>query len=219
MKRNLILLLMISVVLMLSFCEKEAEISPERMQTLSDTLATELEYEPWVEFAIEMSQNYPQEYASAMIMVQAAERTLTEQDEKRFNILFDLLKNYPEDGALEITDQIAFGNRLAWIMADQMLLFNKAPAVMEFVISKYREHEVGLQWRDELGAMIYDTQASVFEGMGEPDKALESYTKALEYFEQPETLLRRGIINESQGNLEDAMEDFIAALSHSPTRR
>ncbi|MEA3286378.1 MAG: redoxin domain-containing protein [Candidatus Marinimicrobia bacterium] len=218
MKKILMLTVMIAVALSLSFCEKEAEISTERYKMLVDTMATEMDYEPWMEFALEMSMNYPEEYAAGMIMVQAAERSLMEQDEKRFDILFEYLKQYPENGALELTDQIAFGNRLAWIMADQMLLFKKAPGVMEFTINKFKKHEVGLQWRNELGAMIYDTQASVFEGMDELDKALEAYNTALEYFEQPETLLRRGLILESRGDLQGALEDFITALRHSPNQ-
>ncbi len=218
MKRILNLSLLISVALMLSVCEKAAEISPERFKLLSDTLATELEYEPWMDFALEMSMNYPEEDVAGMIMVQATERAIMELDEKRFASLFDLLQNYPENGALEMTDQIAFGNRSAWIMTDQKLLFNLAPEVIAFTIKTFTEHAAGLQWRAELGAMIYDTEASIYEGMGEPDQALESYSTALEYFEQPETLLRRGLVFEKKGELENAIEDFIAALGHSPNQ-
>ncbi len=218
MKRKLLLVLMISVVFMLSFCEKEAEVSPERFKVLTDTLAQDMDYEPWMDFAYEVSKNYPEEYTAGMIMVQAAERSIMELDEKRFEMFFDLLKNYPENGALELTDQIAFGNRLAWIMSDQMLMFNKAQGVMDFTIAKFKEHEVGLQWRNELGAMVYDTQAGVFEKMDETEKALESYNFSLNYYEQPETLLRRGLLLENKDDLKGAMSDYISALGHAPNQ-
>ncbi|NQV16671.1 redoxin domain-containing protein [bacterium] len=218
MKQNIRWMLLIIIVFTLSYCEKKDEISPERYQLLADTVAQELDYEPWMDFAYELSKNYPQESAAGMVMVQFAERALMEQDEERFDLIFELLKNYPENGVLEITDQIAFGNRLSWIMSDRMLLFNKAPEVMDFTVNKFKEHEVGLKWRDELGGMIYDTQANVYEGLNEPEKALEAYGLALEYFEQPETLLRRGLIFETQGDLEAALEDYIAALGHSPNQ-
>ncbi len=218
MKKNLIWILVISTVLVLSFCEREAEISPERFKMLADTIAQEMDYEPWMDFAYELSKNYSEEYVAGMVMVQAAERSLMEQDEKRFDLFFELLRNYPEQGALELTDQIAFGNRLAWIMSDQKLLVNKASEVMEFTINKFKEHEVGLQWRNELGAMIYDTQASVFEGLNDSEKALEAYNTALNYYEQPETLVRRGLILEAGGNLQGAMEDYVAALGHAPNQ-
>ncbi|NQT63111.1 MAG: redoxin domain-containing protein [Candidatus Marinimicrobia bacterium] len=163
-----------------------------------------------------MSKNYPEEYAAGMALVRSAERAIMERDEDRFVKIFDLLKNYPENGALEITDQIAFGNRLAWVMSDQMLLFNEAPAVMEYTIEKFRAEEEGLQWQDELGAMIFDTQANIFEKQDEMEKALEAYGVALGYLEQPETLLRRGLIFETQENFAAALEDYVAALQLSP---
>jgi len=218
MKRNMILVLMLSVVLMLSFCEKEVVVSPERFKVLTDTLAQDMDYEPWMDFAYEVAKNYPEEYTAGMIMVQAAERSIMELDEKRFDQLFELLKSYPQNGALEITDQIAFGNRLAWIMTDQMLMFDKAQTVMDFTVNKFKEHEVGLQWRNELGAMIYDTQAGVYEKTDKLDKALESFNFSLNYYEQPETLLRRGLLLENKGDLQAAMEDYVAALGHAPNQ-
>ena len=218
MKRILLIVLMVSISLLLTLCEKEAEISPERLQILADTVAQELEYEPWMDFAYELAKNYPQEYAAGMALVQSAERSILEQDDDRFVKLFDLLKNYPEDGALEMTDQIAFGNRLAWIMSDQMFLFNRAHEVMTFTIEKFKDEEQNLKWRDELGAMIYDTEANVLEKMNEPEKALKSYSTSLEYMEQPETLLRRGLILETQNDLEGALEDFVTALGLAPNQ-
>lgn len=218
MKKNFIWILIISVTLVLSFCEKEAEVSPERFKMLTDTIGTDLDYEPWMDFAYELSKNYPEEYVAGMVMVQAAERSLTEMDAKQFDKFFELLKDYPEQGALEITDQIAFGNRLAWIMSDEEILLNKVSDVMDFTVKKFKEHEVGLQWRNELGAMIYDTQANMYEGMNDTEKALEAYGIALSYFEQPETLVRRGLILEAEGDLQGAMEDFIAALGHAPNQ-
>jgi len=216
MKKTLILILVAGLSLTLNVCDRAPEISPERFQTLVDTLNTDLDYEVWMDFSLELAKNYPQEYAAGMAMVRAAERAVMEQDEKRFNAIFDLLKNYPEEGALEVTDQIAFGNRLAWVMSEQMMLFNEAPAVMDFTIAKFQAEEEGLKWRDELGAMIYDTQANLFEKLNETDKALEAYGRALDYFPQPETLLRRALIYESQENLEAALEDYVAALQLAP---
>mgnify|MGYP002725494398 CR=1 FL=1 len=218
MRRHIHWISVLITILVLSNCEKQADLSPERFQLLTDTLAQELDYEPWMDFAYEMSKNFPQESTAGMIMVQGAERALIEQDENRFDQFFDLLKNYPENGVLEITDQIAFGNRLAWTMAEKMLLFNKAPEVIDFSISIFKQHESGLKWRNELGGMIYDTQASVFESINEMDQALEAYGIAIDYFEQPETLLRRGLILENKGELEAALEDYIAALGHAPSQ-
>ncbi|MBT4033694.1 MAG: redoxin domain-containing protein [Candidatus Marinimicrobia bacterium] len=216
MKKSLLLLFVIGLAMMLSFCEKEAEVSPERFKVLVDTVGQELEYDIWMDLTYELSKNYPQEYAAGMAMVRSAERAIMESDEKRFRKVFDLLKNYPENGALEVTDQIAFGNRLAWVMSQQMLLFNEAPAVMDFTIAKFKVEEEGLKWRDELGAMIFDTQASIYEKQDEMEKALEAYGVALDYLEQPETLLRRGLIFENQENFAGALEDYIAALQMSP---
>ncbi len=218
MKNKLTLILVIITAFMLSFCEKEPEISPERLKVLSDTVAQDLEYDVWMEFSYELAKNYPEEYVAGMVMVQSAERSIMEQDEDRFDKIFDLLKSYPENGALEMTDQIAFGNRLAWIMSDQMMLFDKAPGVMDFTIKKFKANEVGLQWRNELGAMVYDTQANIYEKSGEVDKALEAFGFALEYFEQPETLLRRGLILETQGKLADALEDYVTAMGLAPNQ-
>ena len=218
MKKSMLMVFVMGLALLLTFCEKEAEVSPERLQVLVDTLALELEYDVWMDFSYEISKNYPEEYASGMAMVRSAERAIMERDEERFNKIFKLLKNYPENGALEITDQIAFGNRLAWIMSDQMLLLNEAPAVIEFTIAKFKAEEEGLKWRDELGAMIFDTQANIYEKQNETEKALEAYTLALGYLEQPETLLRRGLIYEAQENFAGALEDYIAALQLSPGR-
>ena len=216
MKKSLFLVFIIGLTMMLTFCEKEAEVSPERFQVLVDTVGQELEYDVWMDLTYELSKNYPEEYAAGMAMVRSAERAIMERDETRFVKIFDLLKNYPENGALEVTDQIAFGNRLAWVMSDQMLLFNEAPAVMEYTIEKFREEEEGLQWQDELGAMIFDTQSNIYEKQDETEKALEAYGIALEYMEQPETLLRRGLIYETQENLAAALEDYVAALQLSP---
>ena len=216
MKKSLLMVFIVGLTLLLTFCEKEAEISPERLQVLVDTLAQELEYDVWMDLSYELSKNYPEEYAAGMAMVRSAERAIMERDEERFGKIFNLLTNYPENGALEITDQIAFGNRLAWIMSDQMLLLNEAPAVIEYTIQKFQAEEEGLKWRDELGAMIFDTQANIFEKQNETEKALEAYGLALGYLEQPETLLRRGLIYEAQENFEGALEDYIAALQLSP---
>ncbi|MBC8193176.1 MAG: redoxin domain-containing protein [FCB group bacterium] len=216
MKKSLLMVFIVGLTLLLTFCEKEAEISPERLQVLVDTLAQELEYDVWMDLSYELSKNYPEEYAAGMAMVRSAERAIMERDEERFGKIFNLLTNYPENGALEITDQIAFGNRLAWIMSDQMLLLNEAPAVIEYTIEKFQAEEEGLKWRDELGAMIFDTQANIFEKQNETEKALEAYGLALGYLEQPETLLRRGLIYEAQENFEGALEDYIAALQLSP---
>ncbi len=218
MKKRLLLVFMIGLTLLLSFCEKEAEVSPERFKVLVDTVAQELEYEAWMDFSYELSKNYPEEYAAGMAMVQSAERAIMEQDESRFLKIFDLLKNYPENGILEVTDQIAFGNRLAWVMTDQMMLFNHATDVINFTIAKFKENEDSLKWRNELGAMIYDTQANILEKSNETDKALEAYGLALDYFEKPETLLRRGLILETKNDLEGALEDYISALGLAPTQ-
>ncbi len=219
MKRILMMVFVISMLLILNFCEKQPEISQERFQMLSDTVSKEMDYEPWMDFSYELSKNYPHEYVAGMVLVQSAERSIMEQDAERFTKIFDLLKNYPEEGALEMVDQIAFGNRLAWIMSDQMLLFNLAPEVIEFTINKFKTHEDSLKWRDELGAMIYDTQASVYENLEEREKALEAYNIALGYMEQPETLLRRGLILEDQQNFEAALEDFVTAMGLSPNQQ
>ncbi len=219
MKKSLLLILIVGLSLLLTFCEKEAEVSPERLQVLVDTIGQELEYEAWMKFSYELSKNYPEEYASGMAMVRSAERAIMEQDEPRFLKIFEILKNYPENGALKLTDQISFGNRLAWIMADQMLLFNTAPEVIDFSITKFKQHEESLQWRNELGAMLYDTQANIFEKLNETEKALQAYGFALNYFEQPETLLRRGLILESQDDLSGALEDYIAALGLAPDQK
>jgi len=218
MKKSLLVIFIIGLTMMLTFCEKKAEISPERFQVLVDTVAQELEYETWMDFSYELSKNYPSEYAAGMALVQSAERAIMEQDEDRFLKIFELLKTYPEDGVLELTDQIAFGNRLAWIMADQMLLFNNVPEVIDFTVAQFKQNEDSLQWRNELGAMIYNTQANIFEKQDEPEKALEAYSLALEYYEQPETLLRRGLILESRDDLEGALEDYIAALGMAPNQ-
>jgi len=216
MKKSLLMVLIIGLSLMVTYCEKEPEISPERFKVLVDTVAQELEYELWMDLSFELSKNYPEEYAAGMALVRSAERAINEQDAERFGKIFDLLKSYPETGALEVTDQIAFGNRLAWIMTDQMLLFNQAPEVMEFTKTKFKVEEEGLKWRNELGAMIYDTQANIHEKQDETDKALEAYGMALEYFEQPETLLRRGLILETQEKYDAALEDYVAALQLAP---
>ncbi|MBT7577822.1 MAG: hypothetical protein HN633_03490, partial [Candidatus Marinimicrobia bacterium] len=113
MKKSLLMMFIVGLTLLLTFCEKEAEVSPERLKVLVDTVAQELEYEVWMDFSYELSKNYPEEYAAGMSMVRSAERAILEQDESRFLKIFELLKNYPETGALELTDQIAFGNRLA----------------------------------------------------------------------------------------------------------
>ena len=218
MKKSLLMMFIVGLTLLLTFCEKEAEVSPERLKVLVDTVAQELEYEVWMDFSYELSKNYPEEYAAGMSMVRSAERAILEQDESRFLKIFELLKNYPETGALELTDQIAFGNRLAWIMADQMMLFNNATDVIDFTVAKFKLHEESLQWRNELGAMIYDTQANIFEKLDETEKALESYGLALDYFEQPETLLRRGLILETMNDLEGALEDYITALGLAPNQ-
>ncbi|MCF7827259.1 MAG: hypothetical protein K9N29_11495, partial [Candidatus Marinimicrobia bacterium] len=218
MKKSLLMIFIIGLTMMLTFCEKKAEISPERFQVLVDTVAQELEYETWMDFSYELSKNYPSEYAAGMALVQSAERSIMEQDEARFLKIFELLKTYPEEGILELTDQIAFGNRLAWIMADQMLLFNHAPEVIDFTVAKFKQNEDSLQWRNELGAMIFNTQANIFEKQDEPEKALGAYSLALEYYEQPETLLRRGLILESRDDLEGALEDYITALGLAPNQ-
>ncbi len=216
MKKSLLIVFIVGLTLLLTFCGKDAEISPDRLQVLVDTLAQELEYDVWMDLSYELSKNYPEDNTAGMAMVRSAERAIMEGDVERFRKIFNLLENYPENGALEITDQIAFGNRLAWIMSDQMLLFNEAPAVMEYTIKKFRAEEEGLKWQDELGAMIFDTQANIYEKQDETEKALEAYGLALGYLEQPETLLRRGLIYETQENYEGALEDYIAALQLTP---
>ena len=216
MKKSLLVVFIVSFTMLLTFCGKDAEISADRMKVLIDTLATELEYEVWMDFSYELSKNYPEEYAAGMAMVRSAERAIMEQDEDRFKKIFSLLETYPQDGALEVTDQIAFGNRLAWVMSDQMMLFNESPAVIAYTIEKFKAEEEGLKWRAELGAMIFDTQANIYEKQDETEKALEAYGLALEYLEQPETLVRRGLIFESQENYTAALEDYIAALQLSP---
>ena len=216
MTKRRMAILVLSGLLMLNTCSKEPEVSPERFQVLTDTLGVDLDYAVWMDFAYEMCKNYPQEQSAAMVMLQASERALMEQDEERFEQFFSILKDYPQNGSLELSDQIAFGNRLAWNMAEQMLLFNKAGEVMDFTIQKFEDNQTGLQWRDELGAMIYDTQGNVYERMDETDKALAAYGKALSFFEQPETFLRRGLILETQGKLDSALDDFTAALSLAP---
>ena len=214
--RNFKLLTVIAAILMLSYCSKKEEISAERFKVLADTLAQDLEYGSWMDFAYELAKNYPEEYMSGMVMAQAAERAIMEQDAKRFDKFFELLKNYPAEGALEMTDQIAIGNRLAWIMSSQMLLTEKSTEVINFAIEKFIANEAGLQWRDELGAMLYDTQAVIYEGLQDTARAMAAYNQAVDYLEQPETLLRRGLLLEAGGNLEAALEDYIAALGHSP---
>ena len=216
MKKSLLIVFIVGLTLLLTFCGKDAEISPDRLQVLVDTLAQELEYDVWMDLSYELSKNYPEDNTAGMAMVRSAERAIMEGDVERFRKIFNLLENYPANGALEITDQIAFGNRLAWIMSDQMLLFNEAPAVMEYTIKKFRAEEEGLKWQDELGAMIFDTQANIYEKQDETEKALEAYGLALGYLEQPETLLRRGLIYETQENYEGALEDYIAALQLTP---
>jgi len=216
MKKGLLLVLLMGLTLSLNFCESEPEISLERFELLVDTVAQDLEYEVWMDFSYELAKNYPDEYAAGMAMVRSAERAVMEQDEERFRRIFKLLKNYPENGALEITDQIAFGNRLAWVMTEQMMLVSEAPAVMDYTIAKFKAEEEGLKWRDELGAMIYDTQANIYEKEDDIEKALEAYSLALEYFEQPETLLRRGLIYEGQEDLDAALEDYVSALMLAP---
>ncbi len=218
MKKGLILTLIAVAIAALNFCTKEPEISPERFKVLTDTIATELEYETWMDFSYELSKNYPEEYVAGMVLVQAAERAITQEDAQRFDKIFELIKNYPENGSLEFTDQIALGNRLAWIMSEQLLLFDKAQAVIDFSIQRFREHEEGLQWRNELGAMLFDTQANIFEKMDEGDKALEAYGVSLGYFEQPQTLLGRGLMLESRNDLEGALEDYISAMALSPSQ-
>ena len=216
MRKSFLMVAIVGLTLLLTYCEKEAEISPGRLQVLVDTLAQELEYDAWMDLSYELSKNYPEEYAAGMAMVRSAERAIMEGDEKRFRKIFGLLKDYPENGALEITDQLAFGNRLAWVMSDQMMLLNEAPAVIDYTIKKFKAEEEGLKWRDELGAMIFDTQANIYERQDEIEKALEAYGVALGYLEQPETLLRRGLILEAQQNYEGALEDYIAAMQLSP---
>jgi|GEM_PF-354333 len=216
MRSSAKLILVVTAALMLGVCGKKEVISPDRFKVLADTLAGEMDYGPWMDFAYEMAKNYPEEYMAGMVMIQAAERSLMERDEDRFDEIFALLENYPANGALELTDQIAICNRLAWIMSSQDILAGKSSDVMNFAIEMFKANEVGLQFRDELGAMLYDTQAGIFEGMQDTAKALEAYNLAIEYFEQPETLLRRGLILESRGEFDLALEDYIAALGHAP---
>ena len=47
MRKSVNLIMLIALVLTISFCEKEAEISPERFKLLTDTVATEMDFEPW----------------------------------------------------------------------------------------------------------------------------------------------------------------------------
>lgn len=216
MNRTIRVILLMLVVLMFGFCSRQEEISPERMKVLADTLAQDLEYEPWMEMAYELAKNYPEEYVSGMVLIQAAERSIMEEDSKRFKMIFELLKHYPESGALEMIDQIAICNRFAWIMSSQMLLPDEAPAVIAFAIDQFKAHEAGLQYRDELGSMIYDTQAVIFEITNDTTKALEAYDTAIAFYGEPETLLKRGLILEATGELDAALEDYISALSRAP---
>jgi thiol-disulfide isomerase/thioredoxin len=218
MSQRVLFVLLLGAVLMISFCSKEVEVSPERYKALLDTLLTDPEYDTYMDASYELSKYYPQEQAVPRIMLNAFERALMEQDADRFDALFEILKNYPENGALSISDQIAFGNRIAWDMTEQMYLFNKAPEVMAYTFETFEANEAGLQWKDEIGAMIHDTQGNVYERMDEPGKAIVSYGKALEFFEQPETYLRRGLIYESLDSLELALDDFIGAMSMAPNQ-
>jgi thiol-disulfide isomerase/thioredoxin len=201
---------------MLSFCETKPEVSAERLQVLADTIGQDIEYDAWMDLAYELSQNYPQEYVAGMTMVKATERSIMEQDAERFDKFFGLLKVYPDSGVLEMADEIAVANQFALLMSNEQLLQAKAPEVIEFAINRFRANEVGLQWRNELGTMIFSTRASIYELAGDNEKALEDYNSALEYYEQPETLMRRGLLLEAKGDLSAALEDFIGALRHAP---
>ena len=218
MTKRLILVLALASLLLLNFCSKEVEVSPERFKVLLDTLQTDPELELYMDVTYELSKYYPEEQVVPRIMLNAFQRSLMEQDGDRFDALFDILENYPANGALSISDQIAFGNRLAWDMAEQMFLFNKAPDVMAFTFRTFEANKEDLEWKDEIGAMINDTQGNVYERMDEPEKAIKAYGAALEYYEQPETFLRRGLIHETMGNLELALEDFTAAMSMAPNQ-
>lgn len=202
----------------LNFCSQKEEISPERFVVLTDTLLQELEFEVWMDFAYELAKNYPDKYEAAVIMAQGSERALMENNEEQFTRFFDLLKNYPEDGALGESDQIAIGNQLAWIMSTQNMLPNLAQGVIEFAIEKFKSSEAGLQYRDQIGAAVYATQAVVYSGAGNQDGALEAYNASIEHFEQPEALIQRALIYEERGDLSAALEDFVTALGQTPNQ-
>ncbi|NQT63110.1 MAG: hypothetical protein HQ556_09160 [Candidatus Marinimicrobia bacterium] len=49
MKKRLLLVFIVGLTMMLTFCEKEAEVSPERFKVLVDTVGQELEYDVWMD--------------------------------------------------------------------------------------------------------------------------------------------------------------------------
>jgi len=216
MKKIIIPLITVFLLLSLSSCGKKEEISDARFQILTDTLSQELEYEVWMDLAYELAKNYTEKYEAAVILAQGAERAIMENDEEQFSRFFEILRNYPENGALVVSDQIAIGNQIAWITGTQNLLSAQSQDVMDFTIKTFKANEDGLQWQDEIGSSVYNTQAMIHTSKGMNEEALEAYNISIDYLEQPEALVQRAVLLEEQGDLNAALEDFIAALGHTP---
>jgi thiol-disulfide isomerase/thioredoxin len=216
MKNSIIPNLLLILILGFISCTQKDEISEERFTILADTLAQELEYDSWMDFAYELAKNYPDKYESAVILTQASERSIMENDEEQFLRFFDILQDYPESGALEISDQIAIGNQIAWITGSQGMLQKQSQKVMDYTIKTFKEHENDLQWQDEIGSAIYNTQAMIHAADGLTDEALQAYSTSISYFEQPEALIQRALLLEERGDLTAALEDYIAALGYTP---
>ncbi|MCF7808775.1 MAG: redoxin domain-containing protein [Candidatus Marinimicrobia bacterium] len=218
MKKLMSLVLVAGLIVSLNVCSQKEEISEERFIILTDTLLNELEFEEWMDFAYELAKNYPEKYEAAVILAQGSERALMENDSEQFSKFYGLLKNYPENGALEMSDQIAIGNQLAWIMSTQNMLPNMAQEVIEFTIKSFNANADSLEYRDQIGAAVYATQAVVYSSAGDQEGALEAYSASIDHYEQPEALIQRALILEEQGDLSAALEDFVTALGLSPNQ-
>ncbi len=200
----------------LSSCSSQPEISQQRLLLLQDTLKTDLVYEDWQGFALELANNYAQENVAGMVAVQGMEKSILQGDAKGYGKWLKYLQEYPENGVYTTSDRIAIADRAAWMMLENNLLLEKVQATNDFSVNLFEANQEGLQWLEQIGSSIYDTRGRYLRSRGELDEALAAYNQALAFSETADILTNRGAILEEKEDLQGALEDFIAAWRLKP---
>lgn len=212
--RMLFVVLIASIALLA--CSGNPEKSDARLKALADTLRTDLSYDEWKVFAYELIKVYPEDGRAAQTTFRAFERSILENDADGFKEVFDFMLAYPEEGALELLDQIAIADRVSWMLLQNEWLPDQAKRANEQAIKLFKANEVGLQYREAIGASVYDIKGRIAELDENVDAALEAYGKALDYSVNTDILLHRATLLEELGRHQESLEDYVVAYGEAP---
>lgn len=140
-------------------------------------------------------------------------RSLTEKDNRNYNLAFDKLIHGDFRGALSLGQSLIPASGHGCVRSDIANIVSACYSALSIYDSAYHWSNEALE-SDDGNSLLWCNRAAIADRAGRPDSALELYGRALEIDDRNAgAFLGRGLVNESVGDLIHAEADYLAAVS------